>query len=73
LEDVLDVEYLSSGPIGLFGDKASLECGLVVRVEAVPKYGIAFALGHSSCLKEWLAEGVEVAVVVDDVGFFFHV
>jgi hypothetical protein len=73
LEDILDVKYLSSGPIGLFGNKASLECELVVWVEATPKYGIVFALGHSSCFEEWLAEGVEVMVVIDDVGFFFHV
>jgi hypothetical protein len=41
-------------------------------VEATPKYGIALTLSYSSGFEEWFAECVEVTVVIDDVGFFFH-
>jgi hypothetical protein len=41
-------------------------------MEAVPKDGVPFTLGYSPGFEKGLAERVEVAVVIDYVGLFFH-
>jgi len=41
-------------------------------MEAAPKEGIAFAGGYSPCFEKGLAERVELTMIIDHIGFFFH-
>ena len=68
----MKVECLSYGPVWLLGNESSFQRFSVVGVEATPKYGIALAFGYSPGCEEGLAEYVEIVVVVDYIGLFFH-
>jgi len=72
VEDVLKVEGLTSGPVGVHGDESFAEGLLVIGVESAPEDGIALAYGYPTCAEEDLALSIELALVVDDVSLVPH-
>ena len=72
VEHVLEVEGLSSGHVGVHGDEVLLEGSLIVGMESAPEKSVALSYGYPTCTEENLALSVELALIVDDVGFVLH-
>ena len=49
-----------------------MEGMLVLAVETVPEDGVEFALSYPAGIEEKLTFGVELTVVVDDIGLVIH-
>ena len=73
VKDILKVEGLTLGPVGVHGDESFTEGLLVVRVESAPEDGVALAYGYPTCAEEDLALSIELVLVVDDVSLVPHV
>jgi hypothetical protein len=72
LKHVLKVVSFPVGFVQLLGNEVFSQCSAVIRMEAVPKDGVPLTLSYLPSFEKGLAEHVEVAVIIDYVGLFFH-
>ena len=56
----------------MLGDEVFMQLLSIFRVESAPKYGIVLTLGYASRIEEGFAKRVELALVVDNIGFITH-
>jgi len=72
VENVLEIESLTLGHVGVHCNEAFIERSLVFRMESAPEDGVAFADGYPTGAKENLALIVKLLLVIDDISLITH-